>query len=416
MKNKKLILFLTLLGVAIMSIPLFMFGVHKSFYVNPDPDIVYATNAVLFLKSGIISYTDHPGTPQIVLLSLLSLPIKLISSIFLHQDFTKWTFNNFEIYTFYLRVFELTISGLSLYLLLKLLDRLNNSKIAAITIFLLFFLTGIFTWSTFVAPEALLILICVIWLLYLFKFIEEPNLRKSLILSGLSGIAFADKFTGIVLFICTIAAIAVMGTKKIKGVFLNIIVFIFSFVIGIIPVFSKLTQISDWGMSLLLHPGVYGQGPITLLNKEMYISSLSTLFGNYPAVFIMIIFGTILTAVYYRKIKSKKDRTMLLLFVIPLAMFFVFCKYPKIHYNYVNLLLISFSMSYFLSKMDKIWKAILMPVFAVLFIWTLFVNITILRNARIIAGGEDNGYMHYALKEWTPFWSGNVYKDLIDDE
>lgn len=398
-----------------MALPLFIFGVHKSFYVNPDPDIVYATNAVLFLKSGIIGYADHPGTPQILLASLLSLPLKFISTVILHQNFTQWTFNNFEIYMFYLRVFELIISGLSLFILLKLINSLNNSKLFAFMFFLLFFLAGIYTWTTYVAPEALLMLFSAVWLNYLFIFIDKPTLRNSLILSGLSGIAFANKFTGVVLIICTIVAIAIAGNKKLKEIIINIFVFISAFIIGIIPVFSKFAQIYDWGLSLLIHPGIYGQGPQTLFNADMYMSSLSTLIRNYPSVFLIIILGIILSIINFKNRKSNKDRIILSLLIISSVIFFIFSKYPKIHYNFSNLLLISFSVSYFLSKMNKIWRAALIPVFTVMFIWTLFINITVLRNTRIVAGGEDNGYMHYALKEWTPFWSGNVYKELIEE-
>lgn len=398
-----------------MSLPLGIFGVHKSFYINPDPDLVYITNAVLFLKNGTIAYIDHPGTPTIFLISLLAFPVKVATSVFWHQDFTTWSFNNYEVLSFYLRVFQLTASGAALFLFLKLTNKLTSSKVSVLFAFLLYFASGIFSWSTYVAPEPILLFITVVWLYFAYRYIDAPNFTNSLILSGLSGIAFANKFTALVLPLGTLFLFLVFSKKgeKLKNIITGILAFLNVFILSILPVLPKLKSILVWAKNLFIHSGPYGQGPAGIFQIQTYTRSLFTLVKTYPAVFIIILVGIIVAIKFFRKTASKKDLLFSILFLTSFAIFLIFCKYPKVHYNYVNLLIIIFCISYWVPKLKDIWVKILTPIFIFMFMATLFLNTKDLLNKRIIAGDKENSYMHQALETWTPSWSGNVYEDQI---
>lgn len=414
--DNKTILLLVFIAIFILGYPLFAFEINKSFYFSFDPDVVYTTNALLFAKTRIISYFDHPGTPSILLFSYLFIPLRLIAKYVLHQGFIQWAFENYAFLTFYLRIFQLTVTGGALFLFLKLVDAMSKSKIIVIFAFLLIFSLGTFSWAIAIGPEAFSLFLTTIWLIVFTKFLKSPKYAIGIIMVLISGIALANKLTNLSLVIFAVLLpifIQKMSTvRKFIAIFVNLLLFSISYAAGIWYVLYNLKYIIAWGRSLFLHTEKYGGGAAKIFDWNSYSSSVGTLIQSSPVVFIFIVLAIVLVIglMVGKRIKTN-DRAVIFLFSAGLIGFIVFSKYPTIHYNYVNLLLIVYCVVYFVLKLKIVWVKVLLPALMAAFIFTSF-NYIIVSQMRIKKNQPENIYQ--VLEDWTPTWSADLFREQLD--
>jgi len=152
-KRNRLILLLTVTAFLILGSPLFISGIQKTTFYGIDPDIVYLTNALLYTKYNIISYIDHPGTPTILLLSYLFIPLRILAKFALHKDFIQWSFDNYSFLTYYIRIFMLITFSTALYMFIRLVRSFARHIIYIILSFLLFFSFTGATLAISIVPE-----------------------------------------------------------------------------------------------------------------------------------------------------------------------------------------------------------------------------------------------------------------------
>lgn len=415
-KKNKFVLFLTLFGVILFSIPLFIFGVNKSFYINPDPDVVYFSNAILFLKSGTIAYFDHPGTPSILLFSLFLSPITLFIKYVLHGDISTFAFYHYPALSFYLRILVLSISGFSLFLFLKLIGRIAKTKLIIWLAFLLVIVTGIYSRAVAISPEAVSILLATIWLSVFVNYVSNKKFSSNILLIVISALAFVNKFTnGALLFFSLL--IPLLNNRDNKGrvfkqMVTNILLAVAVLLISSIPIFDKLGKVGIWVKLLITHAGDYGGGKLSFFDWGTYSASFMKLIETSPFVFIFVIFSFVfLIWLLISKKYGKSDKSFIYLYFLALICFMYFAKYPVIRYNYVNLLLMIFSTVYFVKNLiSASYIKIIVGALVVMSIITFGGSISKQIESKASSDLETkNEYMYFALKDWTKYWGGDVF-------
>jgi hypothetical protein len=413
--KNKLIILLVLVSIFILGYPLIFFGIDRSFFYNIDPDVVYVTNAILYAKYAIINYIDHPGTPTIILIHYLFIPLRLLAKYIFHQGFIQWSFDNFVILFYYVRIFLLFLSGVSLWIFLKLIKEVSKSQLITVLVFLLTFSFSSLTFAIVIAPEILSFFLTVIWLAIFSKFTKTNKYRFNAILTFISGLAFANKFTSAFLVIISIFLPLFIRKLKINQkltmIEANIAIALQSFIFGIWPVMNHFQGIIDWGTSLFSHTGMHGTGATTAFGLSAYLISATTLVKLNPYLVVFVLATLILGVVLVIRKKIKPLDPLIFLMSVSVIGIVVFAKYPMIHYSYVNILIITYCAAYFLSKIKTIWIRILLPILLLLFISSADGYISSASNKLQIKPTDS---VYQILEKWTPFWAADVYREQLD--
>jgi hypothetical protein len=414
--NNKLILAFTLFAVAILGYPLIILGVEKSLFYSMDPDVVYITNALLYAKTNIIVYIDHPGTPSIMLLNYLYFPLRLVAKYVMHENFIQWSFDNYAFITYYSRIFQLFISVTGLVIFINLIKKTTKSNVLTITAFFLAYLfTGLST-TLYVRPENFSFFLTACWLVVFTKFISAKKYIWVAILAALSGFIFANKFTGLLLIIFTSLLPFFVKkeklTMKLMMVQTNVALILESFLLGIWPIRDKIASIMNWGLYLFGHADVHGTGVGSFFDWNTYIISLQNLVIGNPSLVIFTGLSVILALILVIKKKVRLNDPVILLTLMAFVGILIFAKYPVIHYNFINIFLIVYCSIYLISKIKPIWSKLAMITLGVIFMFIFYSN---LRTSLDYAPQENPGGVNAVLEQWTPFWSADIFREQLNN-
>jgi len=191
----------------------------------------------------------------------------------------------------------------------------------------------------------------------------------------------------------------------------NIAISLQSFIFGIWPVMNHFQGIVDWGTSLFNHTGMHGTGTTALINLSAYLVSATTLIKLKPALFIFVLATLILGVSLAIRRKIKATDPLMFLVSVSVVGIIIFAKYPMIHYNYVNILIIIYCAAHFLSKIKTIWIRVLMPILLLLFLGSVDGYISSASNKLKM---EQSNNVYQILEKWTPFWSADVYREQLN--
>ncbi len=414
-RNSKLLLGLAIIVFLIVGYPLFYYGIDRSFFYVSDPDIVYITNALLYTKYHIILYIDHPGTPTIMLTYYLFIPLRLIAKYILHEGFIQWSFDNFALLTYYLRIFQLLLFSGSLFIFLKLIKSMSDSLF--VTIFALLSAISFLGigYAITVNPENLSLFLAVVWLAFFVKFVKTRRYYLNVILVFIAGIAFANKFTNGLLFILSVLLpIFVTRAKLSQRIVMmeaNLTIFAQAFLVGVWPIRNNLKGIYDWANFILAHGGIHGTGNMSFFNWPIYSESVMRLLNTQPATFLFVLFTIGLGIYLLAKKQMKFTDPFAFLMGLALIGFSVFIKYPLMYYNNINLLLLIFCACYFLTKVRVSVVKVLVPIMVIVTSLTTWNYLTAAFN-RIEAGSSDS--VITTLENWTPYWAGDIFREQLD--
>lgn len=425
-RGNYLIISLVLIVLLILAFPLFIYGINGAFFYRFDPDIVYIGNALLYTKAHVISYFDHPGTPTIMLFYYLFIPLRMLSKYFLHIGFVQWSFDNFALLVFFLRIFELALFGTSLFIFLKSVKSVSKSILIIVFAWFAFFcLSTNWRQAISIVPENFSFLLTGLWLLVFVKFIEKRAYFLNLILVFISGFAVANKFTSAFLLIPSL--LFPFFSKRLKidqkfgGFAFNIAISAVAFFLGIWPILNRLTGLLHYWVGLLFY-----HGETSIFDLATYSKSALSLISAEPVAFTIICLTTILAAYLVIKRRLKIDNLVVFLLLTTLVGILIFAKSPSAHYSFVNYILVVFCASYFLSKVKTNLVKIVIPFLAI----PVFINIhgyltttsnwvkkeVLLQNyldknpARInTLWGINNKFN--IINNWTAFWASNVFGD-----
>jgi hypothetical protein len=415
MKKKYLIPLLTVLTFLILGLPLFVYGIERTFFYSIDPDVVYVTNALLYTKYAIISYADHPGTPTITLLYYLFFPLRILSKYVLHQGFIQWSFDNYAFLTYYVRLFQLLLFSTATFVFLKAVDKISESAYILIFAWMaIFSFTGMGL-AVSIVPENLSFFLTAIWLTVFVKFAKTRKYLWNVILIVIAGLAFANKFTSVFLLIASIfLPFFVQRTKlgwKMLMLEANMTISTQAFLLGVWPIRGKLMGIFEWGTSLFGHAGNYGTGASSIFDWASYSGSVLSLIKALPVLSVFLCFALILGIVMVMKKRIKISDPVIFLMATAFIGVAIFAKYPVIHYSYVNILLIIFCTAYFLSKAKIVLVKMVLPIMAILFLMTSY---SYIKGASDRLRNKPPDTVQSILSGWTPFWSGDIFREQLD--
>lgn len=414
-KEHKLTIVLTLIAIVILGYPLVIYGINKTFFYGIDPDVVYTTNALLYTKAKIITYMDHPGTPSIVLLSLYFTPLRLIAKYILHQNFIDWSFYNYAFLTYYLRIFQLITVGVALYIFLSSIRKFTKSIMLTIIAFCLLFSIGGVTSALLIIPENLSCFLTAVWLSVLVIFLRKRGYFQNVILAGIAGLAFANKFTSLFLVIISIfLAFYIKKSNVWQRVLMlgsNIFIAVGTFILGVQPIWGGLKNVGKWGLSLFYHAGVHGTGTSSIFDWNTYLNSFFLLIRYNVVAFVFIVL-TVISGIYLlikRKIKAS-DPVILVLFTSFTGVL-IFAKYSLMHYQFVNIFLLIFCAIYFLLNIDLRLKLICLIAALSIFL-TTSVGYLKYVSARSVGSTES---VRNVLQTWTPHWAADIFRDQLKE-
>lgn len=417
LEKYKLVILITIFTLVFLAFPLFVFGIKSSFYLSLDPDIVYLTNALLYTKSAVITYADHPGTPTIISLFTFFIPLRIYTKILLHQNFIDWAFNNFALLTYVSRSLMIFVFTVGVSIQTSLIHKEYKSPVLTIIAGLLLILFAGSNFALIISPENLSFLLTSVWLVVFVKFTRHKNFSLTILMNLVAGVIFANKFTSLfILIISLLLTFTISNASVIKRIFyflVNIIISISSFFVGILPAIIRFDYMVNWAKALFNHTGKHGTGKTTFFEFYTYFDSLSKLVIDNWLLFALITLSISILISLVLMRKFKLDNCHFIVYIVSLLGIFIFAKYPVIHYNYVNITLFIFSSIYFLSKTSLNLSKYL-SMFLMLLIIFNSIGKTIDKN--YVDGIASKKSVNYVLNDWTtPLWSGNLYREKLND-
>ncbi len=277
-----------------------------------DGEYVYILNGlnISTLQFDNIGFTDHPGTPFLVLIGMF---LRLAHLLFGHGNIIDDVIARPD---FYIKVCSMFMLGLSSLVLIwggkKILDKTGN-------ITALFFIQGTYFLSEIVLSmqlrlivDRLLPLVAFIFSVYTVLFLyNKISEKKFAILSGLIlGFGFIAKFSFVVL--AFIPPLILNRRNWIRYGWYFLIAAFLSF----LPVIDKFGNAKKFILQLILNKGTYGVGERGILDADMLYSTLAKLyyFGENFVWFFALALVSII--VFLLRTKGKKENRKKALFLV----------------------------------------------------------------------------------------------------
>lgn len=364
-KNNLLLIALSLVSV-ITILPLLKYGTQAVFY-KVDPDVVYVGNAIAYVKSHIIFFDGHPGTPVIVFLGLSYWPLQVYAKLVAHQSFIAWSFDNLRFLFMYSRLIIFLVFSLSIFIYLSSIKVLTKSASTILFAwFGLFFFGSIFGLGSKISAESGIFFIVPFWLLIFSIYLKDRRAFYVFLMAVIAGVGEAAKVNSLVLFFSTILIAFFWGNTKlwqrIRNVLLVALLCITSFFISTWPIrasfkpeltrFVKVAQLS--GVD-----GAHGSGNSHFINFREYVPNLLRIAKTNTISFYIIIGTTIIVAYLLMRKRMKTKDPIFLVFISALLSFMILLKYNLIYYQLPNYLVLVFLASYFFGKFNTPAKLLL---------------------------------------------------------
>jgi hypothetical protein len=367
-----LILFLSFFS-AFVAYPLVKTGLRGVFYAM-DPDVVLIGNALSYIKSNIIHYRDHPGTPLIFIIALSYWPLRIYAKLVDATPFITWVFENVRFVYMYTRVIQLSIFLISIATFLTAVFKSTKSLLIIIIAWMLLFTFSVFPhMSTKVFSENGSFMFIALWLLIFAGFVRINSPRLLSMLSILSGIAVAQKYNNFVLVLISIVLVfgiaSIKFTKKLSIALFNFILVVLGFVIGTWPVRSSYVQLFKRLSKVAGQSGpkaAHGAGKSAFFDLSSISDSLLVVFKQEEWFFLTIMLAIVLFVYFYHSRRLKQHSLMFIGLASLIISTLLILKYSTSYYQLPNFLVAVFIFSYMLkfasSRILLVIIIILMPV------------------------------------------------------
>lgn len=351
---------LSLLFAAIVVLP-FKDHLPSGMFYTIDPDVVYLSNIISLLKTGRVFYFDHPGVLAMALQSFLMLPLVMMVKLTSGAGFLKWTLENFEITTMYARFVSTIIASSGIFLLLTAIYIYTKNFFAVMFAFIcLLTFTPIYYAGITISAESTSILLVGIWALFFVKYLRTKRKIFFNLLLAISALAVANRLTALALIPASMF-LAVKGSYSMRKNFQellrsSVVVFIF-FVLGVLPVIGKMKELLNWVFLLANKTEVHGGGNTGFVSLKIYSIALTRIATD-PAMHIILLLTVLLSALFsfitfHKKVRSQNTDAIFRVFVVILLFIVAFSKYPLIHYQTTNFLVLIILTSFLLSGLSK---------------------------------------------------------------
>ncbi len=344
--------------MAITAFPLVRFGLSGVFYTI-DPDVQYLSNSFSYIEKGKIQYDVHPGTPTIVLHAFAMWPLRIYAKLIEHQPFMTWVFNNVENVYYYIRIYQSILLGISIGLFLLSIYIFSKSSVLLVSAWL-----GLFTYTVFpyfgstIVPETTSLFLISLWLLVFSISHQRLTFRNLLVLSIVSGIAVANKFSNLTLMPITALLVVYIPKldiqKRLKHAVTSTLTMILFFFVATWPIRRSYAGLWSWVSVLASTTGTHGGGKRAIFDLSAYMASLGSLVHRewWSVLIVVVSLGSLLGMIAIKKVRIK-DPISLMGFVALLAAI-VYAKFPLSHYQLANFTLILFVGSVTMSKLSPL--------------------------------------------------------------
>ncbi len=409
-KSSYLFLFLLPLITFILVVLPLVSNQASGVFFAVDPDVMYLSNALSYIKGHQIHYIDHPGTPTILWLATIFLPLRVLAKFVLHTPFILWAVTDITFIYYYARIIQAILLGFSIGLFLLALYRSTKSTLSVLLgwISLMSYQSFLHA-GTALAPESLTLLFISSWLFLFQRFINSYSLMTIIFISLISGLAVANKLSNLFLVFITLSLILIIPKlsklQKFFNLCLNSFSVVLGFVIGIWPIRGNYSSLFNWVVRLLTFTGVHGGGPRGLFSYQTWLQSASALVGSNHEAALIIIFLA-LVFVWQLLTNRKKNKFILTVFAWALLGTLTFAKYPLSHYQFANYVLLIFSGSLLIRRLPKTAKSILIlflisPMFLVVSKYHFVITKTINQAIAVEDYSNKNRSPHASIWEWA---------------
>ena len=288
-------------GMALKMFPLYSGG---GIY-NSDPSYAYLFNGLLILAQQAPHHIDHPGTPLQTLIALLVylqwVFVKLFNTV--NADVLVAVMTEPERYLLFISRVLLALNALALFFLGKKIYQSTKSLFFAMFCQCSLLTYGVFgTKLLYPAPEALVasLSLCMLAVLAPIIFqspLAEKEQKKITLLAGvIFGLGFAVKLTffpmvGLLLLLNTWRQVALAGLAA-----------VFAWLVGILPMITKLPALFNWASNMFTHTGKYGSGGKGLIDYSQIAGNLDGLLKAFPFFYLAATIIAIYLVIYVGKL------------------------------------------------------------------------------------------------------------------
>lgn len=435
MKVKKKVFILTLsliLTILLISFfPVLEVGAKGSFF-SIDPNVMYVSNALSYIKTKQIHYFDHPGTPSIVLLSFAFTPLRLYTKFVAKLNFISWSAIHYDVVFFYARAWMSLIVGAGLGVLFYSIYKFTNksSSIFLLAVLLLTF-PPFYYLGISISAEALNFLLAALWLLLLVIFVKREKMFFLYAMALLAGVAFGNRATSVALALSTLTLGLTYGEKIISNRVLSVVKLLILEVLGyyfaLWPIRRKILIVTKIILFLSGGTKIHGGGSGQFFAVDKFLKSLQFLTTNDNVAVV-----TSVAVVLYCFVKLFSSvKTSKYLATVGLTTAFVvmgFAKFPLDHYQTVNYLLLSFIGVSFASFTVTNLQLLTLPLLLIFIIpitngflkgLTKSINTTVsLRNFENMHAAKEGTVWQYGRSEefailWSRYWGRGIFEEEL---
>ena len=405
----------------------------KNPFFDVDPEVMYISNAVANSDHHKFPFMGHPGTPYVLALSLSYAPLKFYAVHVSHQPFVEWYLANISSVFYYSRLIAALIFTLGLFTLLWGIKKSTGSSWLTFLFWLLLFqLPDMLQYGMRVMPETPTLLLVGIWLLLFFRFLKKPSTNIAVIMTFLSAYSVGLKYTNLgILTLSFCLGLYLEYTRSgfsclLRRAFCLLIAGTAGYLAATWAIKSSYLVQLQWIYDLANHSDFYGSGNQTLFEWVVYRSSL---LYNLNGLKLPIILFTFTLGVVNLKTSSEKlnRRLLQITFANILIFFFLFAKFPKLHYQLPHLLI---TLALFTNQMKR--NLLITLPLAALLLWNLpktvntywkvtdhikkvqSLQVFIDQNPPKILTLWEWGYSRDFALLWGYWWSGEYYRSQLN--
>lgn len=422
-----------ILLAALTIFPLLVAGTKATFF-TVEPDIAYISSAIHYLETGTINYHDHPATPSILLIAICLLPFKVWVYINESSSFLDWSIIHQSTIYFYVRVIYSIVLASGLILFSAVIKAATKSNLAS-----LFSLLSLFSYSYFgylgvsVASETISLFLIGLWL-YIFSIHNRrPLARNIYLLSLISGLLVANKFTNLTYLLATLVLVLTLKSINRRLLFVSwvkvLVISGISFLVSTWPIRSNYIRLFSWSYRLTTRYGPHGDGPNVLFDPNVNFMSIKLLWQNETWPIILMIISLVALAYLFCQKKFRNEMLpLLLVYVSTIIVALAFSKHSLSRYQLTNFIIIVYIASLLLNYYDFKLRCLILTLTIIAFTSTInlyYRNITqaVFEASQIQTFMDSHPVKMARVWEYgysldfsyinTPEWYGEDYTEVL---
>ncbi len=275
------------------------------FLFSTDPEYAYLFNGIALANLHLpLNAVGHPGTPVQVIITLVAWVVHafrpgqtLWEDVMLHPEL----YINASLYSM------AVMNAIMLFVMGRYVYRFSGSfAVASILQFMPFTFLMTLEVNYRLMPEAIMISLLSLWIIFLVKMIYEPEetrnyKRYSVIFALLFGLSLADKLTFLPYFVLPLF---ILPTWRLRLRY-SILSFVF-FLLFAFPVVANHAKFVNWVTNVFTHKGVYGLGEKGIVDWTVFSDNMQMMIQQTYPLLIPLLILVVILFVYISK-KRKKD-------------------------------------------------------------------------------------------------------------